>query len=220
MEDSLTQRMEQSTASTFQTLDSIVQAFMGFSHMLESTFFATQSSFMAMVGVAEQFGNLRSYLGQVFSLVSLYQTVKGIGYRLTGRQNPNAPIAAPSGPRPSKKPLFVFLALIVGLPYLMSKLIKKLESQRQIDIKNVEFCKALFDFQSDQPGDLPFRKGDLVAVLGKEGDWWRGRTQDGRMGMFPRNYVKLIPKVDNAVPEEPQPQTIEQPSAFSTTEFQ
>ena len=43
------QQMEQSTQSTFQVLDQIVQAFGGFSQMLESTFFATHSSFMAMV---------------------------------------------------------------------------------------------------------------------------------------------------------------------------
>lgn len=33
--------------------------------MLESTFMATHSSFFAMIGVAEQFGALRNYLGQV-----------------------------------------------------------------------------------------------------------------------------------------------------------
>jgi peroxin-13 len=46
---SFAQQMEQSTQSTFQVLDQIVQAFGGFSQMLESTFFATHSSFMAMV---------------------------------------------------------------------------------------------------------------------------------------------------------------------------
>lgn len=54
---SLSQRLEQSSQSTFQVLDNIVQAFGGFSQMLErflliliySTFFATHSSFMAMV---------------------------------------------------------------------------------------------------------------------------------------------------------------------------
>jgi peroxin-13 len=218
MEDSLTQQMEQSTATTFQTLDSIVQAFMGFSHMLESTFVATQSSFMAMVGVAEQFGQLKSYLGQVFSIVSLYQSLKNLGYRLTGRSSPQSNPLPTTGPKPSKKPLFFFLALIVGLPFLMSKLIKKLESQKQIDIKNIEFCKALYDFHSDQPGDLPFRNGDLVAVLGKEGgDWWRGRTQDGRMGLFPSTYVKLIPKIESPTNNPDGPNPVPE---FSVQEFQ
>ena len=48
-EMSFMQQMEASTQSTFQIIDQIVQAFTGFSQMLESTFFATHSSFMAMV---------------------------------------------------------------------------------------------------------------------------------------------------------------------------
>ncbi|KAI8838360.1 Peroxin 13, N-terminal region-domain-containing protein [Chytridium lagenaria] len=67
----LTARIEQSTASAFQMIDQIVQAFGGFSQMLESTFFATHSSFMAMVGVAEQFGHLRTYLGRALSIMAL-----------------------------------------------------------------------------------------------------------------------------------------------------
>jgi peroxin-13 len=46
---SLMQRMEQSTQPTFMMLEQVVQAFGGFAQMLESTFFATHSSFMAMV---------------------------------------------------------------------------------------------------------------------------------------------------------------------------
>ena len=48
-EVSFSRQMEMSTQSAFQTLDQIVQTFGGFAHMLESTFFATHSSFMAMV---------------------------------------------------------------------------------------------------------------------------------------------------------------------------
>ena len=50
----LTAQIEQSTAAAFGVMDQVVQAFGGFAQMLESTFFATHSSFMAMVGVAEQ----------------------------------------------------------------------------------------------------------------------------------------------------------------------
>jgi hypothetical protein len=67
------------------------------------------------------------------------------------------------------------------------------------DIRNLEFCKALYDFSSGNPQDLPFKAGDLIAVLSKleEGsEWWRGRTQEGRVGVFPKNYVVLIPKRD------------------------
>lgn len=210
-----TQQMELSTQSTFQTLDQIVQAFGGFAQMLESTFFATHSSFMAMMGVAEQFGNLRSYLGQVLSIVSVFNMIKRAGYLITGRKPPidadsiNSNSFTEFGkPAPSKKPLFVFLSLIIGLPWLLSKLMQKIEQNRPkllpTDIKNLEFCKAQYDFQSDSPGELSFRKGDLIAILTKiDHNWWRGRTQDGRMGLFPQNYVQIIQKTNPELKPSP-----------------
>lgn len=41
--------MENSTATTFQMIESIVQAFGGFAQMLESTYMATHSSFFGML---------------------------------------------------------------------------------------------------------------------------------------------------------------------------
>ncbi|KAI9483934.1 MAG: Peroxin 13, N-terminal region-domain-containing protein [Benjaminiella poitrasii] len=84
----LTQRMETSTRATFDVIESIVSAFGGFAQMLDSTYMATHSSFMAMVGVAEQFGNLRHYLGGIFSIYALLRWMKRMLYRLTGRTPP------------------------------------------------------------------------------------------------------------------------------------
>lgn len=52
--------------------------------------------------------------------------------------------------------------------------------------------KALYDFAAQQPGDLTFKTGDTIYILEKtdhRNDWWRGRTEDGREGIFPGNYV-------------------------------
>lgn len=87
-EFSLSQRMESSTRATFDVIQSIVGAFGGFAQMLDSTYMATHSSFMAMVGVAEQFGNLKHYLGGIFSIFALIRWLKRIMYRLTGRTPP------------------------------------------------------------------------------------------------------------------------------------
>ncbi len=87
-EFSLTQRMEEGTRATFDVIQSIVGAFGGFAQMLDSTYMATHSSFMAMVGVAEQFGNLKHYLGGIFSIFALIRWLKRIMYRLTGRTPP------------------------------------------------------------------------------------------------------------------------------------
>lgn len=52
---------------------------------------------------------------------------------------------------------------------------------------------AKFTFDADQPGDLGFKKGEIITIIKKteiETDWWTGRIGD-REGIFPR-YVVLI----------------------------
>ncbi|RVX71345.1 hypothetical protein B0A52_04919 [Exophiala mesophila] len=52
---------------------------------------------------------------------------------------------------------------------------------------------ALFTFDADQEGDLGFKKGDVITITKRtenKSDWWTGRTEDGRTGIFPSNYVE------------------------------
>ncbi|ODQ58521.1 hypothetical protein WICANDRAFT_34746 [Wickerhamomyces anomalus NRRL Y-366-8] len=52
---------------------------------------------------------------------------------------------------------------------------------------------ALFSFDGEQSGDLPFRKGDVIQIVKKSDstdDWWTGRV-NGKEGIFPANYVEL-----------------------------
>lgn len=52
---------------------------------------------------------------------------------------------------------------------------------------------ALFNFDAEQPGDLGFRKGDIITVTQaspSREDWWTGFI-GGRTGIFPANYVKM-----------------------------
>ena len=160
--NSMTQNFAQSTQATFQIIESIVGAFGGFAQMLESTYMATQSSFFAMVNVAEQFGNLRQTLGSVLGIYAVLRWIRTLIARLTGRPPPadataltpssfaqfmgktdsNLPpgmTVGPDGrpiPKPSKKPFIVFILAVFGLPYLMGKLIRALarstESQTEI----------------------------------------------------------------------------------------
>ncbi|AET38446.1 SYLF and SH3 domain-containing protein Ecym_2747 [Eremothecium cymbalariae DBVPG len=53
---------------------------------------------------------------------------------------------------------------------------------------------ALYTFKGEQDGDLPFRTGDVIAILKKsnsQDDWWTGRV-NGQEGIFPANYVELV----------------------------
>lgn len=58
-----------------------------------------------------------------------------------------------------------------------------------------EYATALYTFLGDLPGDVAFRVGDTIKVLDHGDDtdpnWWFGMTKDGRIGLFPCNYVAL-----------------------------
>ncbi|XP_054479657.1 SH3 domain-containing YSC84-like protein 1 [Anoplopoma fimbria] len=51
---------------------------------------------------------------------------------------------------------------------------------------------ATHPFTGQQPGDLSFVPGDRITVVTKtdsEYDWWEGQLSDGRVGIFPANFV-------------------------------
>ncbi|XP_049426052.1 SH3 domain-containing YSC84-like protein 1 [Epinephelus fuscoguttatus] len=51
---------------------------------------------------------------------------------------------------------------------------------------------AIHPFTGQQPGDLSFTPGDRITVLNKtdsQYDWWEGQLIDGRVGIFPANFV-------------------------------
>lgn len=83
--------------------------------------------------------------------------------------------------------------------------------QRPFDPSQLDFCRVLYDFPPqeavaagnfDNNMDLSVKQGDLVAVLEKtdpsgqqgsqEGQWWRCRARDGRIGYLPAVYLEKI----------------------------
>ncbi|KAK9848679.1 hypothetical protein MYU51_015401 [Penicillium brevicompactum] len=241
--NSLTNSFGQSTQATFHMIESIVGAFGGFAQMLESTYMATHSSFFAMVSVAEQFGNLRNTLGSALGIFTIIRWFRTLIAKLTGRPPPadatsltpaafasfmgrSGPVTLPDGSpapaKPSKKPFFMFLIALFGLPYLMGKLIKTMarsqeeEAKRRqqlvgpngepgaaaLDPAKLDFCRLLYDYtpetQESNGIDLAVKKGDIVAVLSKSdpmgnaSEWWRCRARDGRVGYLPGPYLETI----------------------------
>ena len=56
----------------------------------------------------------------------------------------------------------------------------------------VSRVRALYDFQPSEPGELQFKKGDIIAVLESVyKDWWKGSLR-GQTGIFPLNYVEKL----------------------------
>jgi signal transducing adaptor molecule len=56
----------------------------------------------------------------------------------------------------------------------------------------VSRVRALYDFNPSEPGELQFRKGDIISVLESVyKDWWKGSLH-GQTGIFPLNYVEKL----------------------------
>lgn len=54
--------------------------------------------------------------------------------------------------------------------------------------------EALFDYTAEQEDELTLKKGDIVTnVTQIEGGWWEGDL-NGKRGMFPDNFVKVLAK--------------------------
>jgi amphiphysin len=52
-------------------------------------------------------------------------------------------------------------------------------------------ARGQWDFVGQDASELSFRKGDIITILERNGDWWKGEL-NGRVGMLPSNYVVLI----------------------------
>ena len=57
------------------------------------------------------------------------------------------------------------------------------------------FVKAIYDFTTPEPGELPLAVGDVVLVLQQvNADWSKGKnlSQKSRIGSFPSNHVMAV----------------------------
>ncbi|KAK9431575.1 hypothetical protein V1505DRAFT_368013 [Lipomyces doorenjongii] len=72
--------------------------------------------------------------------------------------------------------------------------------------------RALYDLTTSEPGELSFRKGDVIFVLESVyPNWWRGSLR-GEVGIFPLNYV--IPMPDPS-PEDARQEADDEAQVFS-----
>ena len=71
---------------------------------------------------------------------------------------------------------------------------------------SVLFCRALYDYEAQDPSALSFRRDDIIEVLTQQpSGWWDGLLGKER-GWFPSNYVVVMSD------EEAE-------SAFSTADY-
>lgn len=138
------QYAEESSRNTFASVENVVRAFNSIAMMLDNTFFAMTSSFRAVLSVADNFGRLRTMFGHIWYSVSLFRFFNWLYrkfMRLLGMKVPESAKAtawneaanavsggvAPPAPGGSSWPTLAFFGIIIGAPYLISKLLPKYE---------------------------------------------------------------------------------------------
>jgi len=76
-----------------------------------------------------------------------------------------------------------------------------------LDPSTLTFARAIYPFTPSNPSELGLKENEIVAIMGKldprtgmevaprmevEGEWWKGRTRDGREGWFPKKWVEVL----------------------------
>ena len=59
----------------------------------------------------------------------------------------------------------------------------------------MERARVLFSYSAENEDELTIDEGDVVTVLEKEledSGWWKGE-HNGKVGVFPDNFVELLP---------------------------
>ncbi|XP_054654393.1 sorbin and SH3 domain-containing protein 1 isoform X2 [Dunckerocampus dactyliophorus] len=79
---------------------------------------------------------------------------------------------------------------------------------------------ARFDFRAETLKELPFHKGDIVYIIRQVDQNWYEGEHHGRVGIFPRSYVELLPPTEKAQPKKSVPvQVLEYGDAVARFNF-
>ncbi|NXR51249.1 SRBS1 protein, partial [Hippolais icterina] len=81
-------------------------------------------------------------------------------------------------------------------------------------------ARAKFDFKAQTLKELPLQKGDIVYIYKQIDQNWFEGEHHGRVGIFPRSYIELLPPAEKAQPKKPLPlQVLEYGDAIAKFNF-
>uniref|UniRef100_A0A7M4FSH8 Sorbin and SH3 domain containing 1 n=1 Tax=Crocodylus porosus TaxID=8502 RepID=A0A7M4FSH8_CROPO len=81
-------------------------------------------------------------------------------------------------------------------------------------------ARAKFDFKAQTLKELPLQKGDIVYIYKQIDQNWYEGEHHGRVGIFPRSYIELLPPAEKAQPKKMSPlQVLEYGDAVAKFNF-
>ncbi|XP_015680741.1 SH3 domain-containing kinase-binding protein 1 [Protobothrops mucrosquamatus] len=87
--------------------------------------------------------------------------------------------------------------------------------------KMKEYCKVIFPYEAQNEDELTIKEGDIVTLVNKDcidAGWWEGEL-NGRRGVFPDNFVKLLlPDFEKERPKKPPPPSAPFKQGSATTD--
>lgn len=188
----------------------IMEGFSRFSRLLDANFDALHGSFASVLRLLEVFGEF-FYVVRTFAF---FRYIYALVNWFLGRKPKRKVAAGPNGgngqidlkefaqfnnQQVSARPSLLTLIFIgITAPWLLWRLWKLFVARKDAETGSFfeEFqeappmVRALDDFPGEVDGDLPFRKNDVIEILGKPfPEWWEGQI-NGRRGIFPACLVK------------------------------
>ncbi|XP_070417086.1 sorbin and SH3 domain-containing protein 1 isoform X10 [Equus przewalskii] len=92
--------------------------------------------------------------------------------------------------------------------------------RRRHDDKEMRPARAKFDFKAQTLKELPLQKGDIVYIYKQIDQNWYEGEHHGRVGIFPRTYIELLPPAEKAQPKKLTPvQVLEYGEAVAKFNF-
>ncbi|XP_055703803.1 peroxisomal membrane protein PEX13 [Phlebotomus papatasi] len=196
-ENRFIQMAEETSRPALQSIENLVAAFGNIASMLDSTFFAINSSFRAILGVTANVGKLRGLFTQFISTFTLFRGLTwlwrkilytfgvskippnaasfGAAFEAAAAQmdNPHAGEKAP-GQKTSAWPVLLFLGFILSAPYLIMKFLGVASTTSIEESKNPQNwtnyipTRVLYDFEATSPQELSIQTGQVIRVAPKD----------------------------------------------------
>ncbi|XP_039747156.1 probable peroxisomal membrane protein PEX13 [Pararge aegeria] len=222
IENRFIQMAEENSRPAFDSIQSVVSAVGSVAMMLESTFFALTSSFRAILGVAENFGRLRSLFAQFWSTFAVVRSLNWLVRKLlvllgirtecefkAWAEAVQATQAGSASPEQKAKgsswPILLFFGVIAAAPYIVLKMLNGLSSsiheklQDPSTWQNPLRAVAHHDFQATSPQEISFCANQVLTLAPQhlQGHFWNSgwlmaSTDRQTAGLVPVNYIKVV----------------------------